>query len=207
MRIESIDFDGSLVGQGRLMSPSQIQEGFAERGQQVPGLLTGWCLCGATSTAMFEAIGRHGGAVDVRLTGFVGPANGTYAVLTQQLGSRQHRFLLPLYEPEVMDFLKSLERHSIQVMLGTGRSNQAVVLHNQLPWRLVQPLVGMSQPDHRVAPDDALEEMAGAICEMSRPTAIPSLYRGVELDDVSVSVIVPERYCRDAGQGIQTERV
>lgn len=207
MKIESLDFDGTLVGQGRLMTPTEIQDGFAQRGLQVPGLLTGWCLCGATSTMMFEAIGRHGGAVDVRLTGFVGPAKGTYAVFTQQLGTMQHRFLLPLYEPAVIAFLHSLERQNIQVMLGRERHNDVVVLHNPLPWRNIVPLVGMSQPVHRVSPDEVLEEMAGAVCEMSRATAIPSLYRGVELTAVSVSVIVPEQYCLEAGKVAKTERV
>lgn len=38
-------------------------------------------------------------------------------MLTQQVQDLQHRFLLPLYEPDVLAFLKTLGRQPLQVML------------------------------------------------------------------------------------------
>ncbi|CAG9187467.1 hypothetical protein [Cupriavidus pinatubonensis] len=196
---ESFNFYGSLVSHGRLMDPGEVQEAAARR-QGIPGLLSGWCLCGDTTESMFDAIIKHGDGVDVRLSGFVGPANGAYATITQQVGGMQHRFLLPLYEPPVIAFLKALERQPIQVMLGRAGQDQALMLHNALPWRNILPLVGMCEPNRRVGVVATLEELTEAVHAVSRPETIPSVYKGIALRDVSVSVITPMTYCLSVGK-------
>lgn len=51
---------------------------------------------------MYDAIIKHGDGVDVRLSGFVGPANGAYATITQQLAPPlRHR---PALGHQVGDF-------------------------------------------------------------------------------------------------------
>ncbi|WP_308142669.1 hypothetical protein [Burkholderia pseudomallei] len=194
MDFESFNFYGSLASNGRLMNPGEVQEA-AERRQGIPGLFPGWSLCGDTNASMFDAITKHGDGVDVRLSGFVGPANGAYATITQQLGGMQHRFLLPLFEPPVIAFLTSLERQPIQVMLGRAGQSQALILHNSLPWRNILPLLGMCQQNRRLGVVETLEEMAEAIHAVSRPETIPSVYKGIALTEVSVSVIAPVTYC------------
>lgn len=194
MNFESVELYGSMVSNGRLMAPSEVQEAIHQR-NGIPGLHPGWCLCGDVKACMFDAIIKHGNGVDIRLSGFVGPADGAYATITQQLGGMQHRYLLPLYEPPVIAFLAALERQSIQTMLGREGQTQALVLHNALPWRNIVPLVGMCQQTRRVGVDETLAEMMEAIHAVSRPETIPSVYKGVALTEVSVSVILPMEYC------------
>lgn len=191
---ESREFDGTLVSNGRLMDPCEVQEAIHRR-QGIPGLFPGWCLCGDTRTTMFDAVVRQGDGADVRLSGFVGPANGAYATITHQVGGMQHRFLLPLFEPPVIAFLQATERQPIQTMLGREGQTQALMLHNALPRPNIRPLVAMCQPARRVGLDMALEEMCETLRALCRPETIPSIYKGVALTGVSVSVIVPAQYC------------
>lgn len=200
MNFESVSLYGSLVSNGRLMAPSEVQEAIHQR-NGIPGLLPGWCLCGDVKASMFDAIIKHGNGVDIRLSAFVGPADGSFATITQQLGGMQHRYLLPLYEPSVVAYLKALEWQPIQTMLGREGQTKAVVLHNALPWRNIVPLVRMCQQSRRVSVDETLAEMTEAIHAVSRPETIPSVYKGVTLTEVSVSVIVPMQYCMTIAKG------
>ena len=198
MKSGAFDFRGALVSNGRLMSPPEIQEVIFNR-NGVPGLQAGWCLCGDTTKSMFDAVVKHGNGVDVRLSGFVGPANGAFATITQQLGGMQHRFLLPLFEPPIIAFLKALERQPIQVMLGRERQTQALMLHNAPRWRDIVPLVEMCQQNRSVGVGETLEEMTEVIHAVSRLETIPSVYAAIGLTEVSVSVIVPSMYCLSMG--------
>jgi hypothetical protein len=199
MNFESFDIYGALVSNGRLMTPAEVQEAAHHR-KGIPGLFPGWCLCGDAKASMYDEIAKHGVGVDIRLSGFLGPAAGAYATITQQVGGMQHRFLLPLFEPPVIAFLKALERQPIQAMLGREGQTQAMMLHNELPWRNIVPLVGMCQQNRQVAVDEALAEMTEAIHAVCRSETIPSVYKGVSLTEVSVSVIVPMDYCLSFGK-------
>jgi hypothetical protein len=194
MNFESVDIYGALVSNGRLMTPIDVHEAVHHR-RGIPGLRPCWYLCGDTRESMFDEIGRHGAGVDIRLSGFIGAAGGAYATITQQFSGMQHRFLLPLFEPPVIAFLKSLEQQPIQAMLGRQGQTQAIVLHNELPWRNIVPLVGMCQQNRQVAVDETLAEVMAAIRAVCRSETIPSVYKGAPLTEVSVSVILPMQYC------------
>ncbi|MFC3456983.1 hypothetical protein [Massilia haematophila] len=194
MNFESVELYGSMASYGRLMAPSEVQEAIYQR-KGIPSLHPGWCLCGDVKASMFDAIIEHGNGVDIRLSGFVGPADGAFATITQQLGGAQHRYLLPLYEPCVVEFLEALERQPIQTMLGREGQTQAIVLQNKLSWRNIAPLVEMCQQNRRVGVEETLAEVIEAIHAVSRPETIPSVYKGVSLTDLSVSVIVPMQHC------------
>jgi hypothetical protein len=144
------------------MAPTEVEEA-VQRRQGIPGLLPGWCLCGDVKKSTFDAINKYGAGVDIRLSAFIGPDDGAYATITQQLGGMQHRFLLPLFEPSVIEFFKALEQQPIQVMLGREGETQALMLHNELPWRNIVPVVGMCQQNHELAAEKALAEMTSAI--------------------------------------------
>ncbi len=200
MNFESVELYGSMVSNGRLMAPSEVHEAIYQR-KGIPGLHPGWCLCGDVKASMFNAIIEHGNDVDIRLSGFIGPGDGAYATITQQLGGMQHRYLLPLYEPSVVEFLEALVRQPIQTMLGREGQTQAIVLQSKLPWRNIAPLVGMCQQNRHVGVDETLAEMTEAIRAVSRPETIPSVYKGLVLNEVSVSVIVPMQYCLTIAKG------
>ncbi|AQV96398.1 hypothetical protein BJN34_21250 [Cupriavidus necator] len=204
MNFESIAIRGSLVSPARLMSPSEVRAATTNH----PGLLRplgGWYLCGDASARIVDAIVRNGGDAAIRLTGFVGPSGGHYVVLTHQLGSSQHRFLLPQYEPPVELYLRSLESQPIQVMLGRQGGDDSVVLHNRLPWPHIVPLVEMCQVQRCASVATTFDEMRAATFAVTRLERIPSLDGNVAVSDVSVSLVVPSEYCLQAiRRGVST---
>lgn len=202
MNIEPFDICGTKVINGRLMNPAELQEALQQL--VTPGIRADWwCLCGDVSRTMFDAIGKNGSGVGIRLSAFTGPEGGAYATITQQSGGMQHRFLLPLYEPAVIAFLKALERQPIQAMLGRQGEARAVMLHTDLPWRNIAPVVGMCQHSRPVEVEKTLAEMMEAIRAVCLPETIPSVYNGVPLTQVSVSVVMPMEYCLSAPNGAE----
>jgi hypothetical protein len=180
------------------MSPEEVWKATADR----PGLprpLNGWCLCGDASTAMIDAIVQNRGPGDIRLSGFTGPTGGNYGALTQQIGGRQHRFIMPLYEPRVVEFLRALEHQTIQVMLGReGEHHGAAVFHHHLPWRNIAPLLALCREPRFVNLEDTIVDMGRVIRAMCKAEMIPSIYKGVAVEDVSVSALMPAGYCIEA---------
>jgi hypothetical protein len=75
-----------------------------------------------------------------------------------------------------------------------------MVLLNEIPWRNIVPLVGMSQQSRRVPPEEAFAEVTVAVREACHPERIPSVFEGVAVTDVSVSVIMPMAYFLTAQQ-------
>lgn len=190
--------NGATLSNGRLMAPTEVEAAVQSR-EVVPGHV-GWYLCGDVNKSMFDAICKHNDSVGVRLSAFLGPAGGAYAAITHQLGGMQHRFLLPLFEPTVIAYLNALERQPIQTMLGREGETAAMVLYNELPWRNIVPLVGMCQQNRKIPLAETLAEMTEATREACHPERIPSVYKGVALTEVSVSVIMPTTYCLAAAQ-------
>ncbi|WP_432258088.1 hypothetical protein [Cupriavidus sp. TMH.W2] len=188
---------GALISTARLMSPCEVRA--ATRNHPgLPGPLDGWCLCGDASARMVDTIVRNSGEVAIRLTGFVGPSGGHYAVLTHQLGGSQHRFLLPQYEPAVELYFRSLESQPIQVMLGRQGEDDSVVLHNRLPWPHIVPLVEMCQVQRCASMATTFDERRATTFAVTRLETIPSLDGNVAVSDVSVSLVVPSEYCLQA---------
>lgn len=197
--------NGTTLSNGRLMAPTEV-EAAVQRREVVPGH-AGWYLCGDVNKSMFDAIRKHNDSVGIRLSAFLGPAGGAYAAITHQLRGMQHRFLLPLFEPSVIAYLNALERQPIQTMLGREGETAAIVLYNELPWRNIVPLVGMCQQNRQIPLEETLAEMTAAIREACHPERIPSVYQGVALTEVSVSVIMPMTYCLAAPQGEESMAV
>ncbi|RDK09141.1 hypothetical protein [Cupriavidus lacunae] len=194
MNFEPIALHGALVSMARLMSPEEVRAATANH----PGLanpLSGWCLCGDASAQLVDAIVRHGGDVAIRLSGCVGSSGGHYAVVTHQLGESQHRFLLPLYEPSIESYLRSLESEPVRVMLGRQGEDDSVVLQNRLPWRSIVPLVEMCQAPRCASVATTFNEMRTAMYAASRVDTIPSVLANVTVNDVSLSLVVPVEYC------------
>jgi hypothetical protein len=198
-KMNNIDIENSvhevLVGASRLMRPHEVRSATAN--YFGPGRsLDGWFLCGDASRALVDAVMAAGGAAGVRLTGFCSPNGGNYVTVTHQVGAAQHRFLLPLYDPAVMEYLRAFEHEPVvQVMLGRQGENQAVVLHNGVEWSGIIPLLTMCQTDRDTTPTETIREVRLATAAASRLDTVPSLLGGVPITDVSVSTVLPAEYC------------
>ncbi|MDR9383919.1 hypothetical protein RJD05_06005 [Ralstonia sp. 11b] len=195
-----VNLHGALVGSARLMNPQEIQGVLAAR-RGGPNLRPGWCLCGDVTKDMFELFAGPGCTLRLRLSGFFGPSQGSYAVLTQQVRDLQHRFLLPLYEPDAVAFLKALRDQPLQVMLAREGGELAVVGHQYVEWRDVVPLVAMASPCQGGDIHEVMLETAEAVRYISGLDAIPSAIPEIAVRLASVSYLSPDDFCVDTLRG------
>lgn len=85
-----------------------------------------WLLDGTVSRNMYAAlVNNFPYDLAARFTVFPTPTGAAYAVITTQLGSSQHRFVLPLFESKAIDFLTSLSRGPLNICLGTENAEDA----------------------------------------------------------------------------------
>ena len=130
-------------------------------------------------------------AVSVRLTAFKTPAGGSYAVVSHQLFGWAHRFILPLYEPDVGRFLLATQQEEIGFMFGNNGATDAVLLHSPLKGPAFAPLLPMTNPLSKATIHDVIGELPTVIGALNLPQQVPSLRRGETVTDVSVSVVLP----------------
>lgn len=182
------------VCMGRLMRPEEVVLALASRPEAVRSAVGGsWTLCGELSRQVFSWLQTSGlcGRALERLTAFVSPAGGTYAVLTQQAEAFQHRFLLPLYEPSVRAFVTEIGCSSLAYSLACARGSDALVWRSRIAARHILPLQTMAAPLAGRRQLEVMREYGLVVHQMTVPSQIPSLTAGKAVRDVSVTLLVP----------------
>lgn len=144
MFFESVEIEGVLVSIGRVMRPEQVEENLEGR-QDVRGIIGGWYLCGDVHREMFDALVASEGNCAMQITVLQGASAGNYGVFAQQVQTLQHRFLLPLYEPPVIELLQSLRDKPVQLSLGRQNEGTAVLVHQRLPWSKIAEVLPYTQ--------------------------------------------------------------
>lgn len=185
-----IRYADALLTPARLMSPTQVRAAMMECGEGAPAL-DGWFLCGDVSAPMFAAMTETRGACGVSVAALTHARAGNYVVLTQQLGIFQHRFVLPLFEAPVFEFLASLRAEPLQVAMGDAGEAMAAVSRARISWHSVEPVVGLLQVASEIDIGEALSgipDVVAKICEFASIAPVPG-QPGVR--DLSVSVLVP----------------
>lgn len=183
--------NGFRIGKGRLMSPAQVREATHSHGPEVSEELgRSWALCGEVSDELFEALRCVSlDNLTLGVTLFDSPGGGEYAVMTQQLLDKQHRFLLPLWDPEAAAFWQSIQHAPFNVSLSTTTGDMAVVLPHvcyPLPGEVNRPLrTSQTTAQRALALLAELPMLMQALCESD---AVQSLGA---LREVNVSVVPP----------------
>ena len=176
-----------------LMSPLEVDVAFKRESEQTRGLVAGhWMLTGVVNPQMFSALRLDAGR---DITGELGiirtPAGAAYLIVCSELGARQHRHLLPLYEGKVGEFLTDASREPFRMVLESTRDGCERMLYTS-------PLV----PGLFVAARDACQEMnlnrrADFVHELPRLIAYVTqleTMRGLKsqaISEVDVSILLP----------------
>lgn len=193
MYFEPVKHGDALVIPARIMDTSELTAALGTKpGLQKMLASAGWCICGDVSRQMFDALSQLGEAPLTRLTGFAGSVGGNYAVITHQVRTSQHRFLLPLYDRKAEGFLRSLKHGILQVSLGRQGQEAALMLRGECPWSHVLPLVEVLQSPSGMNSSTATGELKEVLAAVARLDAIPSNDIGTVVDDLSVSFVLPE---------------
>ena len=191
----------------RLMDPMEVKTAIENRPPEVGSWTSGkWYLCGDVRSeffAMFKAEFRD--AIAVRLTAFITPAGGHYAVVSHQLFGWAHRFVLPLYEPKVQEMLLEMQKAELGFLFGNEGAQDAVLTRSPLGRAAFAPLLAMTNPLPKESVLNVIAELPLVISAMNLPKQVPSLRRGEKVEDVSVSVVLPTQamaqFCSHKSKG------
>lgn len=191
MFFEPTVIDGVLVSSGRVMRPDEVNESLADR-PALQRIVSGWYLCGDVDERMFYALAAARGECSMRMTVLTGGTSGNYGLLAQQVGTLQHRFVMPLFEPSVVALLESLQDAPVQLSLGRNDTEDTLLIRRKLfvpetarVWALTQSLEDVNAAAV-MANGRRVLESAMRIDSMKRFDGLP------EVTDVCVSFVIPE---------------
>lgn len=189
---DAIDPAQSTLSRGRLMAPHEVTESFALRGHEVPPELKGyWSLCGELTEAMFDEVQATSSQFALRLSAFTTMLGGTYVVLTHQMMSRQHRFVLPLWDRGVLAGVRAMHAGKLKVMLARGEEETALVFSSGFNPHEIEPLLAFEVTK---SPDELLRliaEMPTVVQTLMQLEAIPSCHWHGPITEVGVSMVAP----------------
>lgn len=179
---------------GVLMSPSEVATATAAMPAHLSRALTRWTLCGDISPTVFEllqATQMLGGPTE-RVTKFSSRSGLHYAAFTHQVAAFQHRYLLPLYDRQVVQCLEDVCGDGALGYSLAGESEQAIVWRSVLGPRDFIPLKALCStiPDDQEE-EQVLEEYSTVLREARDPERIPTLITGTRVRLASVTAVPP----------------
>lgn len=176
-----------------LLSPGDVQTAVAQDAASFPkGAQGSWYLCGDVSKEMYSLLAdQTRQELSQRVFGIETSVGARYGILCQQVHGHMHRFLLPLYEPRVGDFLLAMRRGRLSFQLGREGSEEGAMLTARTRFEPeLLPLLNLASPLDRERARKAIRELPMVIAEINRPSRLPSV--GLEqVSDVRVSVVLP----------------
>ena len=177
----------------RLMTPEKVNEATKCYPADVRERVAGhWMLCGDVSAQMFQLLKKVSSHhFPTRVSGFISTSGFGYGVLTHQVGVHQHRFVLCLSDPPVRKFLASTSKDEFGFMLGDDNQPDAIVLEGPIKHSEFMPLLALSQEGTTEERTESLLELPLIKEVMSNPQQIPSLFVGTTVQQVNVSLLLP----------------
>lgn len=183
---------------GRLMAPAQVKAATASYSEVLQNKVAGhWTLCGDVQTEMFVRL-PVGDCYDMqeRFTSFSTPAGGSYAVLSQQCQGFQHRFLLPLFEPQVGAFLASMAQSALVISLANNDGVEAVVWRSRIGAPELLARQAFTTPLSPAVREPVVVEFFRVVREMSELAKLPSAIPDEVVHHVSLTILMPEETLR-----------
>jgi len=176
---------------GRIMSTEEVVAAAHERSTaNLVSAEKAWSVCGDVSSLMFRALkGSHGPAF--RVTVF-GNGRDVYLVMTHQVLSLQHRFVLPLYDRKVQELLAHAMKRPIWFSFGDDAGEQGFIVRSHTHAHELRPVLAMAPNLDMRERDAAMNKLLDAMPELAHPARIPSCVRGQVVTHVSTTLIAPE---------------
>ncbi len=190
---DTSDAATSSVAEAGFRSPQNLTEAFIRLGLRVPPEVQGhWVLCGEMPAAMYDAsFGPDAPAPLVHVAYCRTPGGGTYLVITHQAMCRQHRFLIPLWDAEVLNAVKVMREGRMRVVLMKSQGPDAAVYALNLGLQALDAAVVKTAPTDPAVLEKLLMELPEVVASVRELDAIPGSAEMEEVSEVAVSVVPP----------------
>lgn len=188
---------------GRIMTTEEVvAEALEPQTKQLARSENAWTVCGDISKTMFDAM-PSADRVALR-SNVVGTGNALYLILTQQVKCMQHRFVLPLYDSGVQEFLAHSVNHPFWYSLGEAGGEGAVVLNSSQHHKDLKHVLAIAP---KWEPEDKLKAFADlldATYEITKISFVPSCMPQHHVKSVSTTLVSPAAMsaCEEASRGL-----
>jgi hypothetical protein len=175
-----------------LMNPVEVDAASENHPTEVHHKLHGrWMLVGAVNKEMYLAFKANAGNdVATQLNVLPTLAGAAYGIVTSQIGAYQHRFVLPLYNSEVVEFLASTANFLNVYLESTGELGEGMLYDCSLAPDQIALARTMSKTIDCYQLEQFTKELPSVITEMLSLDLMPSLNAEIVLA-VDVSVLLP----------------
>jgi hypothetical protein len=183
------------VFHANLLNPTEVEfvtrESPLEQSEKLRGQ---WLLDGTVSRKMYAAlVDNFPYDLVARLSVFPTPMGAAYAVITTQIGICQHRFVLPLYEPKVTDFLASVCQWPLNICLGNESDDDARTYDCALSPGLIKSVLDLGKSLDLQHTAVFISELPKVLGLLLSPNSIPGSSMTDEAEEVYVSVLMLNR--------------
>jgi hypothetical protein len=152
-----------------------------------------WLLDGTVSRKMYAAlVDNFPYDLVARLSVFPTPTGAAYAVITTQIGTSQHRFVLPLYLPKAIDFLTSVCLGPLNICLGNESDDDARTYDCSLSPGLIKSVLDLGKSLNLQNTAAFISELPKVLGLLSQ-NSIPGSSMTDEAEEVYVSVLMLNR--------------
>jgi len=175
-----------------LLNPAEVNVAFKDYSFEARHKLRGlWMLVGAVNGEKYSALKANGGNdVAAQLAVFSTPAGALCGVVISQIDAYQHRFVLPLYNSKVVEFLASTA-NLLNVYLECTCDLREGMLYNCLlaPDHLALARTMCMTIDYRQQ-EEFTDELQSLVLEILSVNLMPSL-NAEKVLAVDVSFLLP----------------
>lgn len=180
--------------QARLFSPSQVDKSLRNKADTLREKLTGqWLLTGTVSKKRFAGLVANTTCdLVTQITALQRPSGAAYVVFSCQLGNWQHRFVLPLYDARVRDYLAVDIHEPLSIQLSSAGSDEAFIFDCLIPRHELKSVLEVGRMIDLKDRDSLFWEWANFIADMLTPAGIVSFSATQGIRDVDVSALIPE---------------
>jgi hypothetical protein len=176
-----------------LLSPAEVEVAFKDSPAMALQKLRGhWMLIGAVNGNTYSAFKANAGDdIVAQMTVFPTTAGAVYGVLTCQVGVHQHRFVLLLFELEVVTFLAAATKASINIYLeSAGELREGMLYDCPMPPEAFIHVQRISKVVDLSTRTDFILELPSLLSEVLTLKLMSSL-NAQDVEEVDVSVLLP----------------
>ncbi|WP_114969880.1 hypothetical protein [Rhodoferax ferrireducens] len=183
----------SRIHTALILTPSEVESNFHQFGEDGLAKIRGrWMLLGAVNADLFSRLDANGeDDIAAQLLVQPVPSGAKYTVLTCQLGYFQHRFVLPMYEPKVVDLLTIASMSPLSIYLeSTGQVRQGMAYDCPLRPMSFQEARSECLSISADKKNDFIIEFPSVVSALASTESVPSLNREI-VRDVDASFYLP----------------
>lgn len=186
----------SIVRSAVLQNPLEVEASTrgcpAEQRERLRGQ---WILNGTISSLMFDDLRANvPNDLSAHLTAITTPSGAAYAFITCQKGVRQHRFVLPLYEPKVIEFFAAVSRQPLNLYLGSVKGGDEGFIYDcNFSHDELMPVLDIINAVSHENRGNFISELPQFLVDIVHPRFVPSQTATVVVRNVDVSMLMPMR--------------